>query len=1092
MIEYIISYIFNFIEDTKMLNMFFLLFLSISPLILFAQSNVDKLVRNLDSLAMNSIDNWKISPDLRAYNPEGDPTHKGYNDAQWKNLRLDDRVYLDSCWIRKEIFLPEKILGKPVSGAIRLILEVDDYGYLWINGKSKGMFLWDGDFELTADAKPGEHFLIAIKAINTGGPLRLINAQIKPDKIIPICNKLSSLSLSLQVGQKLLGFDTYQTNARKKTDPCIDLSGMDRNEKIRLDSILQTTAENFNTDIIINGNSRELESYLTEIRNKLEPISEFAKRFTLFFDANAHIDASWLWRDKETIEVCNNTFGSVCNMMDARPDFTYTQSSATYYDWMEKIYPETFKKIVQRVNDGRWEITGGMWIEPDCNLIAGESWSRQLLYAKRYFREKFGVDVKIGWNPDSFGYNGNMPMFYQQAGIDAFITQKIGWNDTNVFPFRLFWWESADGSRILSYFPFDYVEEIKNPFRLVDQLRQFEANTGFTKMMVLFGVGDHGGGPSLDMMERIDQLRNLEIFPAIEYGTTGQYLSWLRQHDLTKLPVYKDELYLEYHRGTFTTQAEMKKLNRSSEILLTNAEKFSVLAALYNRPYNNSALADAWKNALFNQFHDILPGSGIHETYIDAKEKYDTVSTIATFELEQSLETLVKNINTANISDGIPVVIFNPLAWNRKDVVHVRLKKGDVNAYAVFDKNGNEISSQTITLNRLEREVVFITENIPSIGYTVYELRQQKPAKIKTTLESFDSHIENEFFSIHIDPETGWCSSIFDKKNNKELLKDPGNELQILEDRPTAWDAWNIGLTGVKFPSHFRKIECIEKGSVLTFLRVYHDYLKPGTKKDYPTEDFPTSFFTQDIILYPGIDRIDFITSVDWWENKTMLKVTFPLSVQDTMAFYGIPYGSIKRSAQSRDTWEKAKTEVPAIGWADVSNDGYGVSLLSNSKYGYDIKGNVMRLSLLRSPSWPDPAADRGKHRIEYALYPHKGDWQNAQTVHRAYEFSNPLIAVITDIHKGELEETYSFVQIEPNTVILNSIKKAEDGDDWVVQLYNTTGIDTTVSITLPRKVKHVWISNILEEEIDLINPKGNTIQFNIKEHAMATIKIGL
>ena len=332
------------------------------------------------------------------------------------------------------------------------------------------------------------------------------------------------------------------------------------------------------------------------------------KRYTLFFDANAHIDAAWLWRDKETIEVCKNTFTSVLNMMDARPDFTYTQSAAAYFDWMERLYPDVFHRIQQRVKDGRWEIVGGMWVEPDCNLPSGESWMRHLLYAKNYFRNKLGADVKIGWNPDSFGYNGNMPEFYSDAGIDAFITQKIGWNEYNVFPYRLFWWQSADSSRVLSYFPFDYVNTVDNPFQLVDWLRQFDANTGFEKMMILFGVGDHGGGPSDEMIDRIERLKKLDIYPTIEYGTATQYLDWVKNHDLSNLPVWNDELYLEYHQGTFTTQAKMKEWNRRSEVLLTNAEKLSSLASLYGKPYRGNDLEEAWRNVLFNQFHDILPG----------------------------------------------------------------------------------------------------------------------------------------------------------------------------------------------------------------------------------------------------------------------------------------------------------------------------------------------------------------------------------------------------------------------------------------------------------------------------------------------------
>jgi alpha-mannosidase len=284
---------------------------------------------------------------------------------------------------------------------------------------------------------------------------------------------------------------------------------MEKGEKERLGRLLERLAAQVDLDALERGDVPRFTASLEEVRKRLAPIGAFAKRFTLFLDANAHIDAAWLWRERETVQVCRNTFSSVMNMFASRPDFTYTQSSAAYYDWIERTDPALFEKIKAKVSEGRWEVIGGMWVEPDCNLPSGDSWARHLLYAKRYFRSKLGADVKIGWNPDSFGYNGNIPQLYRNAGIDAFITQKIGWNATNVFPHRVFYWEAQDGSRILTYFPFDYVNEVDDPFRLVDWMRQFEAGSGFTKMMVLFGVGDHGGGPSLAMLARLKRIANV-------------------------------------------------------------------------------------------------------------------------------------------------------------------------------------------------------------------------------------------------------------------------------------------------------------------------------------------------------------------------------------------------------------------------------------------------------------------------------------------------------------------------------------------------------------------------------------------------------
>ncbi|HLF14670.1 MAG TPA: glycoside hydrolase family 38 C-terminal domain-containing protein [Bacteroidota bacterium] len=1081
------------------------------PGILRSQTPVDRLVRTLDSLSSYSINDWKASPDLKS-KIAGNPALPGFDDSRWDNLRLDEKIYPDSCWIRKEIVMPEQILGRPVSGAVRLKLSVDDYGFLWVNGEAKGYFPWDGDFELTNDARPGQKFLVAVKAINTGGPLRLIRAGIEPAVMQPLKDKIADFMTSIRVGQKLLGFDTYQTNSHRKIDPGIDKSAADRAEKIRLNDLLQSAASAVDADALADGDTDRFMASLEKARAELKPAGEFAKRYTLWFDANAHIDAAWLWREGETVEVCRNTFTSVLNMMDARADFTYTQSSAAYYDWMERRYPDVFKRITERIRDGRWEIVGGMWVEPDCNLPGGESWMRHVLYGKRYFRKKFGVDVKIGYNPDSFGYNLNMPQFYADAGIDAFVTQKIGWSETNVFPYRVFWWESPDGSRILAYFPFDYVNTIDDPYKLTEQLRQFESNTGFTQMLTLFGVGDHGGGPTPDMLARLDHLKTLDIYPQVKLGTLTAYLDWLKGNDLAKVPVWKDELYLEYHQGTFTTQSETKKFNRETETLLLNAEKFSTIASLHGRPYRAGDMSEAWENVLFNQFHDILPGSGIREIYIDAAERYRASERIGNFELTGSLKTLADRVKAAPFRGGIPVTVFNPLNWERPGPVTVALPDGDDASYGVFDDAGNELPSQVLRKDKYGRDLLFMAKGIPSMGYRVYLLavRTPSPGKaspVKSNLASTGRTLSNGILEVAIDPASGWIGSIVDKRNGREILSGEGNRLQLLEDQPRAWDAWNVGLTGVEYPTRLAKIEVVEEGPVRATVRVTREYLKPGVTKDLPTPDYPSSFFVQDISLYDGLDYVSFKTGADWWEEKTMLKVAFPVAVRDTAATYEIPYGTIRRSTLWRDSRDSAKVEVPAQRWADLSGADYGVSLLNRAKYGYDIKDNVMRLSLLRSPKWPDPTADRGMHEMEYALYPHAGDWKDANTVRRGYEYNNPLIAQ-TRTATGKtstagmdskpagatggksLPASGSFVGLEPENLILTGLKKAEDSDAWIVQWYESEGKETEAVLTLPAAPKSAVISDFLEGDRGPLHAEGKVLKVKTRAAGMRTVKI--
>jgi alpha-mannosidase len=1073
--------------------------ISLVPVIA-AESNVDRTAQAIDAAASATFGEWRVSPILDgAWAVPGDPTEPSFDDSAWHTTRVGDPIPLGKCWLRKTVVLPAQVYGAPVRGPLTLQLNLSRPVDVWVNGQSRGHFQDPFDpIALDADAAPGRKFVIALRLPTTGrdisgrenAPLLLRRADFLLRDCETARRELADFALSLRVGQRLLSLDTYQANSRVKEDPGIDRSTFDKTERRRLDDLLQSLAAQVDVEALGNGSFDKYRASVAAVRGQLAPIRAFAKRFTIYLDSNAHIDAAWLWREKETVEVVKNTFSSVLNIMNSRRDFVFTQSSAAYYDWMERYYPDLFKAILPRIKEGRWEVVGGLWVEPDCNLPGGESWTRQLLYGKRYFRQKLGVDVKIAWNPDSFGYNWNIPMLCSHAGIDAFITQKINWNCVNVFPYRVFWWQSPDGSRLLTYFPFSYDSLVDDPYGLVDWLRQFEANSGLPKMALMFGVGDHGGGPSMEMLERLDHYASMDIYPNVEHGTAARYLTWLKQQNLTALPVWNDELFLETHEGTLTTQAKMKESNRSSEVLLTNAEKFSTLASLSGRQYDAARLGEAWRDVLFNQFHDILPGSGIHEIYIDATERYRRAKSLGEFELNGSLQQIARNADTSTVTHGRPVVVFNPLAWERTDLVKVELLEGDLSEYAVFDKKGTPLPSQMETRDNLHRAVLFVAARIPALGYDVYELRKQAASGAAAALKASPSSLENNLFSVTLDPTSGSLSSIRDKRVGKELLSGPGNQLQLLEDHPITWDAWNLGFTGVTYPSKLAKVEVVERGPVKATLRVTRTYLKPGVKKEFPTDDFPSSFFTQDISLYAGLDRIDFRTAVDWWEDHTMLKVAFPLTVSDRAATYEIPYGSIRRSTGTTDRFDRAKTEVAAEHWADLSQDDYGVALLNRAKYGYEIKGQLMRLSLLRSPTFPDPLADRGKHSIDYSLFPHQGRVETSRTVARGYEYNNPLIAVLTTSHKGTAPAAHSFVSLAPANLVLTTMKKAEDSGAWIVQWYDAQGVDSEARLKLPRAPSKVVQSDFMEADGAPLVVHGSVVTVPTKKHSVVTVKV--
>jgi len=1054
----------------------------------FAQTKVDIVTDELEKLSSGTFDNWKYSTDFSLKVSElSDPA---FDDKGWKNITIGESIYPDSCWLRKEIHLPEYFAGLPLTGKLNFHVSVDDYGYLFVNGQELGHFPWDGEFLIENDARPGTKYVILIKAHNTGGPLRLLRAKIHLTDAKSTQQKVEDLILSLRTAQKLLSFETYQTNARVQIDPGIDKSTMDKNRKIELNELLQKLAAEIDVESYRRVDMDTYMKSVDKVVQKWQPIKEFVKQFTLQFTANAHIDAAWLWRKSETVEVCHKTFDSVLRMFRERPSFTYAQSQAVFYKWMKEYYPDLYKIIQSRIDEGRWEIVGGMWVEPDCNLPAGESWARQLLYGQRYFQNNLGTMAKIGWNPDSFGYNWNLPQFLVNAGIDAFITQKISWNDTNVFPYRVFWWQSPDGTKILTYFPFNYVDSIVRPLRFIDQLRQYESNTGFTKLLVLFGVGDHGGGPSLQMMKRIDHLREVELYPNVEFGTAGKYIDWLREHDLSELPVWNDELYLEYHRGTLTTQSNTKAWNRNSEVLLTDAEKFLSMANPQNKSGLQNELRDAWETVLFNQFHDILPGSSIREVYYDSDRDYKEADKIGNYVLDHSLTAIKEKIDTQKGAEGTPLVVFNSLSWTRNDLVCADLPDELASGCSITNADGNIITSQIIKKDRYTNQILFYAENVPALGYRTYYLTSNVTKPGYSYLSISDNKIENKFYKVTVDTANGWISSIFDKRYKREILTGPANRLQLLEDLPSAWDAWNIGLTGVEFPTNFRKIEISETGPVRTVLKIYRDYLKPGVTKDYPTEMFPSSFAVQEIILYNDIERIDLCSEVDWWEEKTMLKVAFPLSVTDDEATFEIPYGTIRRSTTLEKPLDKGKWEVAALRWADLSEDDYGISLLNKTKYGYDIKDNVMRLSLLRSPKWPDPTADRGIHRMEYALYPHKNRPEKSEVVRAGYEYNYPLRAVVTDRHDGDFPLQHSFINLSSENLVLSSVKLAEDSQALVLTIYETQGRDAKGVLRFAQKPEKAVFSDFLEQDGVPIPINGKEIHLTVKANSVVTVKV--
>jgi alpha-mannosidase len=1027
----------------------------------------------LQSITVLALPEWRSHADV----PH--PEAAAPEDSGWRVVKTGER-WKGSRVLRRSIETPEKISGYEIRGArVKLDLNIrsDEAETLTVFSNGSIVARTDGDMQqpitLTETAEPGQKFLIAVRVdandVNTW--IQRSALMVEPPAGRPDPGLLRTEILS---AVPLVAAFAEGRNAREQTlaeaVSSIDLGALERGDQTAFDSSLR------------------------EAQETLQTLDPWMKRFTIVATGNSHIDMAWLWPWTETVEVVRNTFRSALDLMREYPGFTFTMSSAQAYAWMEEKYPELFREIQQRVKEGRWEIVGGMWVEPDLNLPTGESLVRQVLIGKRYFQQKFGVDVKIGWNPDSFGYNWQLPQIYKKCGMDYFVTQKIYWNDTTQFPHKLFWWEAPDGSRILTYFPHDYANGIDPP-KMTEDLAAYAPALG-GEMMHLYGVGDHGGGPTRAMLDEALRLQAPgTVFPKLRFGTgTGFFDDMQKRLASLHVPTWRDELYLEFHRGVQTTQAETKKRIRKDEELLLEAEKFSSLASLGGAAYPGPVLERAWKRLLFDEFHDIMPGSGIAQNYVDARRNLRDVARAGGEALDGALESIASHADTRG--PGVPVVVFNPLSWPRTEVVEVEAQlPAPAHGVAVVDSADKPVESQMLGWDHATNRVRLLVEaSVPALGYRAYHVvGNAHPSVAAGGVEATTDSLENQFVRVKIDPESGCMTSLFDKRSGTEALaaaetdsggpKDRvcGNLLQTFVDKPKQWDAWNIDADFEQDRwdlDHADEVKLVESGPLRAVIRV--------------KTHFQNSAFVQDITLDAGSPRVDVKTQADWHEKHILLKVAFPLSAHNDRATFEIPYGSIERPTTRRTPAEKAKFEVPALRWADLSDGTHGFSLLNDCKYGYDAKGNVLRLSLLRSPTWPDAHADEGRHEFTYSLYPHAGGWREAETVRRGYELNCPLLPVASWTHPGPLPAERAFLGVAEDNVVVTAVKEAEDGDGIVIRFYEWAGRKSDIHVRLPQAAASVNETDLMERPVRALplNAGGTEVAVPTGPYEIKTLKV--
>lgn len=761
---------------------------------------------------------------------------------------------------------------------------------------------------------------------------------------------------------------------------------------------------------------------------------------------HTHIDVAWLWTLAQTAEKAQRSFSTVIQYMEKYPAYRFMSSQPQLYAYVKENDPELYEKIKARIREGRWTPEGAMWLESDTNLVSGESLVRQILYGKRFMKEEFGVDNHILWLPDVFGYSAALPQILKKCGIDTFFTSKISWNETDKFPRDNFVWEGLDGSTVFAAFSDNYVKTL-NPGMIVDAVKKHIDKKYSTTHMSTFGFGDGGGGPTADMLENYERLqKGLPGLPRVTMRAPDDTLAEVcaqfekNASELRFTPKWSGELYLEMHRGTYTSQAANKKNNRRSELLYQKAETAAATALmLTGAPYPTETIDKNWHTILKNQFHDIIPGSSIHEVYEVSGKEYAEVIAEGQAMVDTALDSICKKLSTEG-----GVFVYNPTPF-------------EASGYVAYD--GKAVYA----------------ESIPPHGYAVV------PETSVCALRAFadEKHIENDYLRVTFDEKMN-ISSIYDKRYDRELIQ-PGesaNVFEVFEDYPREYDAWEI-------TEYYKQKKWIVDD--VTAIEVVNTPTRAGIKIE---RKYSHSTLTQLVFLSPDKALVEFETEVDWHEDHVLLKTAFPLAIRASQATYEIQFGHLKRPTHRNTSWDQAMFEVSAHKWADLSEADYGAALLNDCKYGYSCEENVLTLSLLKAATYPDPQADRGHHSFTYALYPHAGTVEMSDTVKMAYLLNTPMSAREVGKQSGTLEARFTPIQSDTATAVIDTFKRAEDGNGYIVRLYDCAGRKAKVTLETGFAVESAYECDMLENNGESLMVEDGKVSFALGNFEVKTIRL--
>ena len=835
--------------------------------------------------------------------------------------------------------------------------------------------------------------------------------------------------------------------------------------------ILNQLVEAFRLVDFTNKNSeayyKSLQTALDYLRDRFKGQGKPGVNVTML--GHTHIDVAWLWRLRHTREKTARSFSTVNRLMEKYPEYIFIQTQPQLYDYLKEDYPDIYEHIKRRVAEGRWEPSGAMWVECDCNLASGESIIRQILVGKNFFKKEFDYESEFLWLPDVFGYSWALPQILKKSGVNTFMTTKISWNDTNRLPYDTFIWRGMDGSEVTTHFvtttelndvTYTYNGESR-PYAIKgvwDNYRNKDLNRD---LLISYGFGDGGGGPTREMIKYIEAAKLMPGIPNVETGRATEYFRKLNETIKENpyngyLPIWDGELYLEFHRGTYTSQGYNKKMNRFMEYKLREEEMLSVFAEkLFNKPYNREEFLKAWKIVLCEQFHDILPGSSIHEVYEDSHEEYERALKYienATKAAKASFVTEKENAFT----------LFNQANWERDSIVKI---PAGAETYEYTDSEGNTLPSHRCG----EQDHVYVKGLKPLAFSTI--TRRAKACKEASSF--VENTVETPYYIVSWD-DKGRLVRLYDKSADREVIPEGkfANVFQIFEDKPRCFDAWELEST-----IDLKKEEIPCDGNIIKTKNELGYFI-------HFTYNYNNSKIMQTLCLYNDKRRIDFKTIVEWKESQKILKTAFSVDIRGVFARYDVQEGNIVRPITRNTSWEAAKFEVVAHKWADLSETGYGVALLNDCKYGYDIKEDTMRLSLLKSATDPDYSADYGTHEFTYSLYPHKEEWYNLGLEEEAFDLNSPVVVLYGASALGN----ESLISFDAKNIVLDAFKKAENEEAYVLRFHEFTGRRGKINLKIGLKFDSWCESDLMENPLG--EWKQTAIEVEVKPYEIKTIML--